>query len=91
MTGSKATFERLLALLQEASDLAKAATLPDGMSRVGPILAIMVQDLRDPVIRPSQGAKQKGPRVSPGTFGYPSTSVTAYHPLFGGRQRLQAR
>jgi len=58
MPGLQATTARLLAVLQEASDLAKTVKLPGGMS-VGPILAAMVQDLRDPVIRPSQVAKHK--------------------------------
>lgn len=48
----------LLAKLQEASDLAKTITLPDGLG-VGPILAAMVEDLRDPIVRPAQSSKHK--------------------------------
>jgi hypothetical protein len=58
MPGLQATTVRLLAVLQEASDLAKAVKLADGRS-VGPILAAIVQDLRDPLICPSQVAKHK--------------------------------
>ena len=54
----QATNARLLAVLQEASDLATTVTLPDGMG-VRPILAAIVQDLQDPVIRPSQASKHK--------------------------------
>jgi len=53
MSASQAASTRLLALLQDASDLAKTVTLPDGRG-VGPILAAIVQDLRDPVICPSR-------------------------------------
>jgi hypothetical protein len=58
MPGSHGTTVRLLAMLQEATDLAKTVKLADGRS-VGPILAAIVQDLRDPLIRPSQVAKHK--------------------------------
>lgn len=53
MSSSQAASTRLLALLQEASDVARTVTLPDGRE-VGPILAAIVQDLRNPVIRPSR-------------------------------------
>jgi len=55
------TTTRLLAVLQEASDLAKTVTLPDGMG-VGPILAAIVQDLRDPIVRPSHTIDQRPPQ-----------------------------
>jgi len=58
MPRSQATNARLLAVLQEASDLAKTVTLADGKG-VGPILAAIVQDLRDPLIRPTQVPKHK--------------------------------
>ena len=55
------TTTRLLAVLQEASDLAKTVTLPDGMG-VGPILAALVQDLQDPIVRPSHAIDQRPPQ-----------------------------
>ena len=58
MPGLHGTTVRLLAKLQEASDLAKTVKLADGRS-VGPILAAIVQDLRDPLVLPSQLAKHK--------------------------------
>jgi len=61
MSRLRPTTARLLTVLQEASDLAKTVTLPDGMG-VGPILAALVQDLQDPIIRPSQATDQKSPQ-----------------------------